>query len=438
MRKCAAILCAAIMTVSACACADDATPPATVTATVPRITTTTSAAPTKNYTEDPGKTPLHIARATSFSDGVAFVVYQDDKGSEHAAAINTAGDVLFELPEGMPFDGPGYKDGIRVVNNTIYDKTGTAIASPEMSGYDTLLTGSCGGYVLAKKTVRVTSAETDPDAEPSAPITEVQIGVLNRKGEWKYSLSEEHPIAVAMAAATQPVEEWEYYASAGVLRVRVDAAGQHQYYHFDDNTLTVDYARYASFPYSPNEVAGIYRMAEDGSKKVVVENVIGDYFFADAFIGRAVTPPIIEGTEAVIGTAKLYDYEGNELMDLTNYPLSGPLAFYFNGYLTLPTVNETGTRLLVTLNAQGQPVMEPLVLGMRDAYYPPDISGFVVESYSADGQVSYRHYDYTGAVTEYTDVISFAGFNEGLAMVTLRGDDQWHYYINHRAEIVLR
>lgn len=456
MRKCAAILCAALLTVSACACGKD-TDPVTKT-TVHRITTTTTATPVKDYTDVPGKAPLNLTYATSFSDGVAFVRYLDSDGVEHAAAINTAADVLFELPEGMPFDGPGYKDGIRVVDNVIYDKTGAVIASPELSGYDTLMTGSCGGYVLAKKSEALAQPNpenslpnladnTNPtDTESSdapvnpvtPPSTKVSVGVLNSKGEWVHDLSADHPIAAAMAAATQPTESLEYIATAGVLKVQVDVAGTPQYYHFKDNKLTVDYVRYASFGYSPEEAAGIYQMATDGSKKLVVENVIGDYFFADAFIGRSVTPPAITETEPTLGTPKLYNYKGEELMDLEAYPLSGPLAFYHGGYLTLPTTDAVGSRLLVILDAQGQPVMDPLVLGMRDVYYPPDVSGFVVESYTADGAVSYRHYDYTGAVTEYSDVAAFAGFVEGLAAVTLRGDDTHHYYINHRAEIVLR
>ena len=456
MRKCAAILCAALLTVSACACGKD-TDPVTKT-TVHRITTTTTTTPVKDYTDVPGKAPLNLTYATSFSDGVAFIRYLDSDGVEHAAAINTAADILFELPEDMPFDGPGYKDGIRVVGNVMYDKTGAVIASPELSSYDTLMTGSCGGYVLAKKSEALAQptpenslpnvadntnpTDTDSSAVPVNPVTppatKVSVGVLNNKGEWVHELSADHPIAVAMAAATQPTESLEYIAAAGVLKVQVDLASAPQYYHFKDNKLTVDYVRYASFDYSPEESAGIYQMDTDGNKKLVVENVIGDYFFADAFIGRSVTPPTITETEPTLGTLKLYNYKGEELMDLAAYPLSGPLAFYYGGYLTLPTTDAVGSRLLVVLNAQGQPVMDPLVLGMRDVYYPPDVSGFVVESYTADGAVSYRHYDYTGAVTEYSDVAAFAGFVEGLAAVTMRGDDTHHYYINHRAEIVLR
>ena len=465
MRKCAAILCAVLMTVSACACGKNKAPTTKTTVYTTKAPTTTTA-PSVNYTEEPGKAPLNLTYATSFSDGVALVSYLDGDGAEHRAAINTAGDVLFELPEDMPFEGEGYKNGVRVVGDVMYDKTGAVIASPEKSGYDSLMTGNCGGYVLAKMAVSTvlptpelptssttastsassavaedasattTTTTTAPTENVPAAVT-VSIGVLNNEGEWVHPLSTDHPIARAMAAASQPAEMFTY-VTEDVLRVYVDAAAAPQYYHFSTNTLTVDYAHYASFEQQGADHAGIYWMAEDGSKELVLKNIIGDYFFDDAFIGRSVTPTFTATEGTIVGPPKLYDYEGNALMDLSAYPLSGPLAFYQNGYLTLPTTDTLGSRLLVVLDAQGNLAFEPLALGMRDVYYPPDVSGFVVESYTADGAVTYRHYDYTGAVTEYTDATSFLGFYEGLAVVTLRGDTERYYYINHRAEIVLR
>lgn len=454
MRKCAAILCAAVVTITACACGKDPAPTKPKTSNY-HISTTATTIPTMNYTEEPGKAPLNLIDATSFSDGVALVRYLDNDGVAHDAAINTAGDVLFELPEGMPFEGPGYQDGIRVVDNVIYDKTGAVIASPEISGYDQLMTGSHGGYVLAKKTEEVTAdtpaaseatgtatqtvtSTTTPTTteEPDLTTTVVSVGVLNAQGEWKHPLSTDHPIAKAMAAAVVPGEVIEPVAN-GVLRLYLDLAATPQYYHFADNTLTADYVHYASLPYTPDETAGICKMAKDGTKKMVIENIIADYFFADAFIGRSVTPPTITETEPTYGTPKLYDFEGKELMDLSAYTLSG-VAYYQNGYLTFPTTDEVGSRLLVVLGPDGQPVMEPVMLGMRDRYYVPDATGFVVESYTADGTASYRHYDYIGTVTVYENVTSFNGFFEGLAAVTLLGDTERHYYINHKAEIVLR
>lgn len=458
MRRCAAVICAVLMTVSVCACGKK-----TETKRYkmnPTIATTTTTVPTVDYNEEPGKAPLKLTYATSFSDGVAFVRYLDEEGVEHAAAINTAGDILFEMPEEMPMDGDGYKGGIRVVGDVIYDKTGAVIASPEKSGYDSLMTGSCGGYVLAKKVEvpvslpeqpAINAVPTDTTAAmdttgtsgvevpviPVIPAATLYVGVLNNKGEWLHPLSTEHPIAKAISASAQPAEAFQY-VTEDVLRVYVDGTTPQQYYHFTKNTLTPEYDHYVSVGHQVEETAGVYKMAADGSKKLVVENILGDYFFSDAFIGRTVTISIEPGAEPAYGPFKLYDYKGQELMDLGAYPLGKEYAYYVADHLVLPTTDQAGARMLAVLNKEGQPAFEPLLLGMRDVCYPPDESGFVVGSYTADGAVSYRHYDYSGTVTEYSDVTSFAGFFEGLAVATLRGDSLQYYYINHRGEIVLR
>lgn len=457
MRKCAALICAVLLTASVCACGKK-TETKRYSMADPTVATTTTTVPTMDYTEEPGKTPLKMTYATSFSDGVAFVTYLAEDGTTHNAAINTAGDVLFEMPAEMPMDGEGYQNGIRVVGDVIYDKTGAVIASPEISGYDKLLTGNCGGYVLAykvevpaqpaplpevtsttattksNKTTKAATATTQAEKPPVVNAPMPCVGVLNNKGEWAQALSNDHPLAKLMTDTTTFRLEKE-----GVLQVTVDATAAPQYYHFSNNTVTPDYVHYVSVGQQEEDTAiGIYQMAADGSKTLKVENVIGDYFFDNAFIGRSVTISIEPGVEPELGTSKLYDYEGNELMDLTDHPLSGPNAYYVWDHLVLPTVDEMGTRLLAVLNKEGQLAFQPLVLGMRDRYFAPDESGFVVESYTADGAVSYRHYDYSGTVTEYSDVTSFAGFVGGLAVATLRGDSQQYYYINHRAEIVLR
>ena len=130
-------------------------------------------------------------------------------GTEKAAAINTAGDILFDLPEGM--EASRYQNGICVVGNVIYDKSGAVIASPEQSGYDALMSDNCGGYVLAKKVTSVTLPAPDPanttagnattataaaptaegDTTATQPSTDVpltgslqlSVGVMNNKGE---------------------------------------------------------------------------------------------------------------------------------------------------------------------------------------------------------------------------------------------------------------
>ena len=459
MRKYAAILCATLLIGNLTAC-KKADIPADSKPTTSAVTTTTTTATTT--TQDGVKAPINLTYAGPFSDGVALVRYLDADGVEWSAAINAAGQPLFHLPADVPYEGDGYRNGIRVVDNVIYDKTGAILASPEMSGYDSLMTGNCGGYVLAKKVAPVslpapapeaattttaastttTTAATDDTTQTTAPTgglnnlpvtsaVTLSIGVLNNKGEWVHPLSPEHPIAQAITRAAQPTESLTYL-TGDVLMVLADAAATAQYYSFKTNTLTDNYAHYESINYQ-DEDTGIYQVAADGTKKMVVENVVSDYFFKDAFIGR--TNAENEAGEPIT-LVKLYDYSGKVLADLTDYPLWGNRYYYIYDRLIVPIDDGSGNRQLVILHKDGTAACDPVVLGLRDTFYTPDETGVVVESHTADGAVSYCHYAWDGTVTPYTDVATFKGFSEGLAAVTLT--DGTLCYINHKAEIVIK
>lgn len=455
MRKITAALCAALM-LGLCACGKEAAPAQDTTATTVATTTADTTAPHKAY--------LNLKEASPFSDGVALVRYTDAEGAEKAAAINSAGDILFDLPEGMPLDAR-YKNGICVVGDVIYDKTGAVIASPDKSGYDALITNDCGGYVLAKKlsplpagetkataaTTTTTAAATSTtlvdtttttvdttqptDTTPTMPLIptgmELSIGVLNNKGEWEHPLSTDHPIAKALSSAAHPEEHFTLIAE-GVLQVHADLTAQPQFYHFADNKMTSDYAHYESMEYQ-DEDSGIYKVMADGTKELVIANVVVVYPFQDAFIGRS----IVEGEEGEEPQTliKLYDYKGKALADLTAYPTTE--KYYYVTERLLITVDDgSGNRQLALLQKDGTPIMDPVALNLRDTVYPPDETGFVIAGYTADGVVSYRHYDYAGNVSIYTDVTAFNGFSEGLAAVTL--SDGRLVYINQMAEIVIQ
>lgn len=457
MRKYAAILCAVAMLSGLCACKKADTPADTKpTATVTTTTTTIS-----SMTLDEGvKAPLNLTYASAFSDGVALVRYIDTDGVEWSAAINTAGNILFHIPADVSLEGEGYKNGIRVVGNVVYDKNGAIIASPEISGYDSLMTGNCGGYLLAKKVTPVAQPAPAPEnatvtAPPTTattatdiatvgttatgqtnqvPVTSavtLSIGVLNNKGEWVHPLSADHPIAQAITTAAQPAENLTYL-TGDVLMVYVDLASAPQYYSFTANTLTPDYAHYESINYQ-DEDTGIYQIAADGTQKLVIENVVSDYFFKDAFIGRTTAENDAGELEMLV---KLYDYTGKVLADLTDYPLWGNQYYFIYDRLIIPIDDGTGNRQLVVLNKDGTEACPPIVLGLRDTFQRPDETGVVVESHTADGAVSYCHYAWDGTPTPYTDVTAFTGFSEGLAAVTLT--DGTLCYINHKAEIVVR
>lgn len=429
MRKYVAVLCALAIAGSLCACkkADKAT--SAKPKTKPSASTP--------VTVEGENAPLNLTYTSPFLDGVALVSYLGSDGVEKSAAINTKGEILFHLPEDMPLDGPGYQQGIRVVGNLIYDKTGKVIANPADTGYDALLTGNCNGYVLAKKTdqpvLPAPEASGNPTETVPTPTGTVLVGVLNNKGEWVHEPSADHPVAKAMAAAKQPTEVFTY-VTEDVLRVSVDAESAPCYYHFKSNKLTADYVRYASGVDEEGGISYVYRASTDGKREKIVKNMIGDYFFADAFIGRAVTPPTAL-EESVIGGYKLYDYTGKVLMDVSAYTFE--TSYYIKGFLLLITTDEVGSRQVVLLDKNGQPVMEPMAMGMLDVCYPPDDSGFVLSTQGAEG-MSYTHYDYKGNATPYTGLKNLAGFSEGLALATLLENPDRFCYINQKGEIVIR
>ena len=463
MRKITAILCGTLLLLSLTACGRDVDPADTATAD----TATAATDGTTTTAETAIKAPLNLTYASSFSDGIAFVRYTAD-GTEKAAAINTAGDVLFDLPEGM--ENSHYKNGICLVGDLVYDKSGTVIASPETHGYDSLMTENCGGYVLAKKVAPVTQpapapapeaattttaaasttaaatmadeSTTDMTAAPTTPSVDIpvtnsvtlSVGVLHNKGEWEQPLSPDHPIAVAMTTAAQPAENFTY-VTTDVLQVYVDTAAEPQYYHFSTNALTPNYDHYESINYQ-DEDTGIYQVAADGSKKLVIKDVVSDYSFKDVFVGRTTVLPAEDAGEQEPQTLiKLYDYTGKALADLTDYPTDGKY-FFIADRLLIQTDDGMGNRKLVLLSKDGKEIIEAVPLNLRDTVYAPDEAGFVIAGYTAEGAVSYRHYDYIGNATDYTDVASFNGFSEGLAAVTLT--DGTVCYINHMAEIVIR
>ena len=448
MRKFLAVLSAALLLFSLSACGKEEAPAADTGATNTTTTTTNAEAPLKE--------PLNLTFATPFSDGIAFVRVAA-AGKEKAVAINTAGDILFDLPEGM--ENSRYQNGICVVGNLIYDKSGAVIASPELSGYDTLMTDNCGGFVLAKKvapltlpapvpeavtttaadTATGTKTETSTTDAPAVdiPVTNavtLSIGVLNNTGEWEHPLAADHPIAVAITNAAQPAENFTAI-TADVLQVYVDTAAAPQYYHFSTNSLTPDYVHYESINYQ-DEDTGIYQVAADGSKKMVIKDVVSDYSFKDVFVGRTTILPEEDAEDPEPKTLiKLYDYTGKALADITAYPTEGKY-FFIADRLLIQTDDGAGNRRLVLLGKDGKELIESVPLNLRDKVYAPDEAGFVVESHTADGAISYRHYDYVGNATDYTDVAAFSGFAEGLAAVTLA--DGRIVYINHQAEIVIQ
>lgn len=402
---------------------DEGTKPTEPEQTLPSTENTTPTEPegTQPPTDatEPAKPviELDVRAGTDFSDGVAFIVYKDMNNQYVYAAIDTAGKILFE-PDFLDSLNrtPTYKNGIFIWENCIYDKTGTILASPELSGYDELISENCDGYVLAKKTVESFSGD------------KIQVGVLDKKGSWLHPLSDTNPVAIALMD--------DAYASVGSYSgdYIIHITGQ-KYYNIVTNELTDGHAYYESRHYQ-GQPRGIYKCETNGESTLIIPDVYGHIFFDTAFIGNAV---IYDDDGYEIETPyMLYDYNGNVIADLSQYNIVdnsndyGPGMYYLNNHLLVTVDNGTGAKYLCLINKAGELAFEPIRMQYYDDYFPLEEHGFV---YYDDARNKYCHYDYSGTVTEYTNIEGFWGFSCGLALVRTTNDE--YCYINVRGEVVI-
>lgn len=395
---------------------------------------------------------LNIKYGTAFSDGVAFVKYMDENENYKTAAIDTTGNILFEPDENFDLErATGYKNGIMVIDNLIYDKTGKIIASPEITGYDKLISKNCNGFVLAMKT------------EESFSGDKHSLGVLNTKGEWEYPLSAENPIVIEFnkedddlanisvnQLSTAPKGAGVYSdvfvtetINNTVLRINGDILSDF-FYDITTNTLVnapeSDWVLYESRNYQGQD-AGIYKYDLSGNRTLILKDIVGETFFENAFIGTTLT---WNEDGYVEGGYKIYDYNGNVITDLSDYKFAsnwsnnGAGKYYVNEHLLIPMDNGSGSKYLCLINKSGKTAFEPIKMVSGDDFYALDENGFVYKSVDENdySNVKYKLYDYSGNITEYTDVAEFYGFNEGLALV--KNTAGQYYYINIKGEKVIK
>ena len=355
-----------------------------------------------------------IELASSFSDGVAFIRLVDAEENRTRVAIDTAGNILFDIGEQMLFEmwgNNGYQNGIWVYDNQIYDKTGTVIASPEMTGYDRLLTNSFHGFVLAMK------------KEESFSGDKYLIGVLNNKGEWHYPLSENHPIATKCGSY---LESSSYYAEHIVDSIwAIGSPGSTEgYYNLTTNEFTSNYVHYDYASLWGKK--GIYRYDTDGNATMILKDFVGDYLFENSFIGQYTNG---ESWSDYYDDFMLYDFHGNVLLDLSPYNIEtddGYEAYFKNEHLLIPVDNETGAHYLCLLNKNGEQVIAPIRIESNSWYYALEDYGFVFAIWE-NGTTTYSLCDYNGNITELGSFWTFNTFTDGLALVST---EDGYFYID--------
>ena len=358
---------------------------------------------------------MGIIGGTSFSDGVAMIQYKDANDNYKYAAINTKGEKLFEFENEAIFSS-AFINGILVAENSIYNKKGKIIASPEKSGYDEIadifeMPKNIDGFVIVTKT------------EESFSGDKYLFGVINNKGEWEVKLSEEGKWSISTYEFS-----WDQ-GERGTL----------------ENRLIVSEIGYDSRDYS-GETPGIYKYNTNGALsgnldseatfELLVPNVLSNNFLDNVFIGYP-----FNGSDK---NTKLYDYSGEVIMDLSQYQIGNPFSnhgkgfYYEKGHLLFKIDNGSGSEYLCLFNKDGKPAFDPIKLGSGDDYFPLDETGFVVEVCDEDNynNRTYKHYDYNGKITEYNSVCDFYGFNDGLALVKNMANQ--YYYINVSGEKIIK
>ncbi len=374
----------------------------------------------------------NILSATDFSNEVAFITYEDENGNYKTIAVDTKGETLYECTENMTYSK--YINEIMVVDNLIYNKNGEVIASPEKTGYDSLVSDNINGLVMAIK------------KEESFDGDVYKIGVLNNKGEWEYPLSEKNPIVLKFKEKGTQMDEFfvsgipENSVNSNIISIKTGLF-DNVYYDMENNKCYNGYVHYES-EYYQGQANGIYQYTLNGDKKLVIPNVQGYPMFDDVFIGI----PTIDYDgyyEPDESKQYLYDYSGNIIIDLSNYKnINTTLDFessdinYVNGHLLVTVENGTGGLYLALIKKDGTTAFEPVKMGLRDKCYPLDEKGFVLESYSEDDEQVFTAYSYNGDTTIYEDITYFGGFNDGLALVKNSGGQ--HYYIDFEGNKVIK
>lgn len=148
-------------------------------------TTNTTQPPITQPTEEPTDAPLEkvsqrVYRSGPFSEGLAVVVLGSRNG--RACVINTAGEILFDLPVALTGShevaNAKFVNGLLAIRNGICDRNGNMTMPQDVGAHKFFTTALAGGFIPAL---------INPAADGS---TGAQIGILNAQMEWVVAPSE--------------------------------------------------------------------------------------------------------------------------------------------------------------------------------------------------------------------------------------------------------
>lgn len=368
------------------------------------------------------KEEIKIYDGAPFSDGVAVVKLSKSYYPDPAryGIIDKKGNIVGEFEDLMPIvdmhpidihnENYVYRNGVMVINDIVYDKTGKVIASPEISGYTRLLTDSrAGGNILA---IRVQQAyEGD----------KIEMGVLNNKGEWIIPLSKEHPFLDKLTERKPIPSDFEVsFVTDKIVQKGIFSADY--YYNLETFEVTEDYEHYGTEKhYGEYEV---YHCNKSGEISQVLNNTEGRIFFDDAFLGKK---------DEIVG---LYDYTGKKIIDFSGYDIfdgrdiEGGLGNvygcdYADGYLGIFVKNSTGSRYFCLYNNEGELVFDPVLSDYAERVVLHPESNLV--------DVNGTFYDFEGNALKPEEG-HVRSYGEGLLYVR---SEEGGYYMNSNGKRVI-
>lgn len=403
-------------------------------------------------TEVPENTYTYaIYEAQDFSDGVAFVRFckLNEKGysvTDYWAAIDTAGNVLFNLDE-KGLDNvhtvEPYKSGVTIVDESIndteyfkvYDKSGNIVASPELNGYDKILAyqENFEYFIVGKK-------------EESFSGDRYLVGIINNKGEYTKPLSDSHKIAQLINESFLDLDS-----------IYIDCVYDDMFYVYCKTTWgtikdsicydanTDEFAQfyeYYDYINTPSH-KGVCKYDEFGNMTIIAsEDEKVHEWFDDAILISS-----YDLNKGGYYDFRLIDYQGNVITSYVNHDLTRqdfessaePLCYYYNGYLLVQVTNSTGANYCCLFDKSGNLVFEPIRMEEYNHFYGLNETGFIYKTKdSENGDDLFYWYNYDGTCVIIPDVYyvkSFGIQNDGLCCVSLKNGQS--AYVNQNGEIIL-
>ncbi|WP_462349799.1 WG repeat-containing protein [Eubacterium ventriosum] len=382
MRKKFIILLVTVLLIMATGCGK-----ATSSSSKDVTTNNTSKDITNSANVQSDKETLNLVKGSGFYGGVATVENSDGE----RFAIDTNGKKLFSLDE---YDDILFFDNVSSRGDTLIDKNGNIIASPEKNGYTGLCTQYCDGYALAYY------------LKDEYPNVQLKLGVLNGKGEWVVPLSENHKILKEMKKHENNLFDYisnvpEVFKSLRIYMAITD----------DINDIMLQ-----TFVETGTQTNGFIYCYKNGIFYITLD---AENFFYDAQNDKILK----DVPNATIPYQSYIKY--GEKMEELEKKFNTHFSVYSDGYYASFITNDIGTSYFCVYDEKGNEMFKPIQTDSSTSDKNDykciciDRNGFVIEN---EIENTFSYYNITGdLITTYENVDSMQPFYEGLALVKYEG-----------------